>query len=107
MGRGEKSLLRDPGSELRLGGREKKKGEDTEWNGKTHTHVFSVTKLRNCEIRKCTLWIGQNEDVSLEPDVSFLTRGPILYRDRYYTWWQSDFWFTPNEFKLKQQRIGE
>ena len=29
MGRGgEKSLLCDPGSELRLGGREKKKGED-------------------------------------------------------------------------------
>ena len=28
MGRGEKSLLCDPGSELQLGGREKKKGED-------------------------------------------------------------------------------
>ena len=28
VGREEKSLLCDPGSELRLGGREKKKGED-------------------------------------------------------------------------------
>ena len=33
-GREEKSLLRDPGFELRLGGRDKKKGEDNEWDGK-------------------------------------------------------------------------
>ena len=33
MGREEKSLLSDPGSELRLGGREKK-GEDSKWDGK-------------------------------------------------------------------------
>ena len=31
---GEKSLLCDPGSEVRLGGREKKKGEDNKWDGK-------------------------------------------------------------------------
>ena len=34
MGREKKSLLCDPGSELRLGGREKKKGEDNKWDGK-------------------------------------------------------------------------
>ena len=33
MARGEKSLLCDPRSELRLGGREKK-GEDNKWDGK-------------------------------------------------------------------------
>ena len=33
VGREEKSLLCDPGSELRLGGREKKKkGEDNKWD---------------------------------------------------------------------------
>ena len=32
MGRGEKSLLCDPGSELRLVGREKKKGKYNKWN---------------------------------------------------------------------------
>ena len=32
MGRGEKSLLCDPGSELRLEGR-RKKGEDSKWDG--------------------------------------------------------------------------
>ena len=31
---GEKSLRCDPGSELRLGGREKKKGEYNKWDGK-------------------------------------------------------------------------
>ena len=34
MGRGKKSLLCDPASELRLGGREKKKGEENKWDGK-------------------------------------------------------------------------
>ena len=34
VGRREKSLRCDPGSELRLGGREKKKGEDSKWDGK-------------------------------------------------------------------------
>ena len=34
MGKGEKSLLCDPGSELRLGGREKKEGQDSKWDGK-------------------------------------------------------------------------
>ena len=33
-GRGEKSLLCDPGSKLRLGGREKREGEGSEWDGK-------------------------------------------------------------------------
>ena len=33
-GQGEKSLLCGPGSELRLGGREKKKGEDNKRDGK-------------------------------------------------------------------------
>ena len=31
---GRKSLLCDPGSELRLGGRENRKGEDNTWDGK-------------------------------------------------------------------------
>ena len=31
---GEKSLLCDPGSELRLGGRENRRGEDNKWDGK-------------------------------------------------------------------------
>ena len=35
MGKGEESLLCDPGYELRLGGREKKKGEDNKWDEKT------------------------------------------------------------------------
>ena len=40
VGRGEKSLLCDPGSELRLGGREKK-GEDNKLDGENiHTRVF-------------------------------------------------------------------
>ena len=35
MGReGGESLLCDPGSKLRLGGRRKKKGEDNKWDGK-------------------------------------------------------------------------
>ena len=33
-GQGEKSLLCGPGSELRLGGREKQKGEDNKRDGK-------------------------------------------------------------------------
>ena len=36
---GENSLLCDPGSELRLGGREKKKGEDNKWDGKKKKKV--------------------------------------------------------------------
>ena len=34
---GEKSLLCDTGSELRLGGREKKKGDNNKWDDNTHT----------------------------------------------------------------------
>ena len=34
VGRGEKRLLCDPGSELRLGGTEKRKGEDNKGDGK-------------------------------------------------------------------------
>ena len=34
-GEGEKSLLCGPGSELRLGGREQKKGDDHKWDGST------------------------------------------------------------------------
>ena len=33
VGRGEKSLLGDPGSELRLGGREKRRAKIIKWNG--------------------------------------------------------------------------
>ena len=33
MSRGEKSLLCDPGSELRLGGRENRKAQDDKWDG--------------------------------------------------------------------------
>ena len=32
LSEGGKSLLCDPGSELQLGGREKKKGEDNKWD---------------------------------------------------------------------------
>ena len=34
VGRGERSLLCDPGSELLLGGRRNKKGENSKWDGK-------------------------------------------------------------------------
>ena len=34
MWRGEESLLCDPGAELRLGGAEKRKGEDNKWDAK-------------------------------------------------------------------------
>ena len=45
MGRGgEKSLLCDPGSELRLGGREKKKGEDNKRDDKKKKNVGPYAK---------------------------------------------------------------
>ena len=43
-GRGgrESPVVCDPGSELRLGGREKKKGEDNKWNGEKKKKKFGV-----------------------------------------------------------------
>ena len=38
VGRGEKSLLCDPGSELRLGGRGNKKGKDNDWDGRKNNY---------------------------------------------------------------------
>ena len=40
---GEKSLPCDPGSELRLGGIEKKKGEDNKWDGKKRAYQYVRT----------------------------------------------------------------
>ena len=42
MGRGEKSLLCDPGSELLLRKREREeKGEENKWDGEKNTHTHT------------------------------------------------------------------
>ena len=42
-GGGEKSLLCDPGSELRLGGREEMKGEGNRWDGKINICMYECS----------------------------------------------------------------
>ena len=49
---GEKSLLCDPGSELRLliEGREKSKGKDNNWDGNKHNMYFKLAKIRQVSV---------------------------------------------------------
>ena len=80
-GVGEKSLLCDPGSELRLGGREKKEGEDNKWDGKNkikcsvdlptrnkiqntsyYGSSYTYTKLRNKKLRLTSLNIFSSSE---------------------------------------------
>ena len=49
---GEKSLLCDPGSELRLGGREKKKGEDNNGMKKKTKKKNVIMQCTICDIRR-------------------------------------------------------
>ena len=61
-GRRGKSLLRDPGSELRLvmGRREKKKGEDNKWDGKKKNKkklLHGTPGARSCQITSLHLLV--------------------------------------------------
>ena len=62
----ERSLLCDPGSELRIGGREKKKGEDNKWDGKKrggasarphYAYVIQVKDTSNNNDNIITLYV--------------------------------------------------
>ena len=54
--RGEKSLLRDPGSELRLGvgGRENKRGEYHKWDGKEKKKEYVTVSIWYTADNQCT-----------------------------------------------------